>query len=108
MPKIEISDLSVDYKTSHGNIHALEKVEFQLEDGESIGIAGESACGKSTLGQSIIRMIHGGNIISGKITFMGESILDMPESKFDKSIRWKEISMIFQFVMELHMVVFMH
>ena len=96
MPKIEISDLSVDYKTSHGNIHALEKVEFQLEDGESIGIAGESACGKSTLGQSIVRMIHGGNIISGKITFMGESILDMPESKFDKSIRWKEISMIFQ------------
>jgi len=96
MPKIEISDLSVDYKTSHGNIHALENVEFQLEDGESIGIAGESACGKSTLGLSIIRMIQGGNIVSGKITFMGESILDMPESKFDESIRWKEISMIFQ------------
>jgi len=96
MPKIEISDLSVDYKTSHGNIHALENVEFQLEDGESIGIAGESACGKSTLGLSIIRMIQGGNIVSGKITFMGESILDMPESKFDGNIRWKEISMIFQ------------
>jgi len=96
MPKIEISDLSVDYKTSHGNIHALENIEFQLEDGESIGIAGESACGKSTLGLSIIRMIQGGNIVSGKITFMGESILDMPESKFDESIRWKEISMIFQ------------
>jgi len=96
MPKIEISDLSVDYKTSHGNIHALENVEFQLEDGESIGIAGESACGKSTLGLSIIRMIQGGNIVSGKITFMDESILDMPESKFDESIRWKQISMIFQ------------
>ena len=49
MPDIEISDLSVDYKTTHGNIHALEKVEFQLDNGESIGIAGESACGKSTL-----------------------------------------------------------
>ena len=96
MPKIEISDLSVDYKTSHGNIHALENIEFQLEDGESIGIAGESACGKSTLGLSIIRMIQGGNIVSGKITFMDESILDMPESKFDESIRWKQISMIFQ------------
>jgi len=96
MPKIEISDLSVDYKTSHGNIHALENVEFQLEDGESIGIAGESACGKSTLGLTIIRMLQGGNIVSGKITFNGESILDMPDSKFDGSIRWKEISMIFQ------------
>ena len=94
--KIEISDLSVDYKTSRGNIHALENVEFQLEDGESIGIAGESACGKSTLGLTIIRMLQGGNIVSGKITFSGESILDMPDSKFDGSIRWKEISMIFQ------------
>ena len=96
MPKIEISELSVDYKTSHGNIHALENVEFQLEDGESIGIAGESACGKSTLGLTIIRMLQGGNIVSGKITFMGESILDMSESKFDEGLRWKEISMIFQ------------
>ena len=96
MPKIEISDLSVDYKTSHGNIHALENVEFQLEDGESIGIAGESACGKSTLGLTIIRMLQGGDVVSGKITFSGESILDMSDSKFDGSIRWKEISMIFQ------------
>ena len=96
MPKIEISDLSVDYKTSHGDIHALENIEFQLEDGESIGIAGESACGKSTLGLTIIRMLQGGNIVSGKITFNGESILDMSDSKFDGSIRWKEISMIFQ------------
>jgi len=96
MPKIEISDLSVDYKTSHGNIHALENVEFQLEDGESIGIAGESACGKSTLGLTIIRMLQGGNVVSGKITFSGESILDMSDSKFDGSFRWKEISMIFQ------------
>ncbi len=96
MPKIEISDLSVDYKTSHGDIHALENVEFQLEDGVSIGIAGESACGKSTLGLTIIRMQQGGNIISGKIMFRNKSILDMPESKFDKNIRWKEISMIFQ------------
>ena len=96
MPNIEISDLSVNYKTSHGDIHALEDVEFQLEDGESIGIAGESACGKSTLGLTIIRILQGGNITSGKITFMNESILDMPESKFDRIIRWKEISMVFQ------------
>jgi len=96
MPDIEISDLSVDYKTTHGNIHALEKVEFQLDNGESIGIAGESACGKSTLGLTIIKMLQGGKIISGKISFNGQSILDMSESKFNESLRWKEISMIFQ------------
>lgn len=96
MPKIEVSDLSVNYKSLDGNIHALENVEFQLEDNESIGIAGESGCGKSTLGLTIVRILQGGNITSGKIMFMNESILDMPESKFDRRIRWKEISMIFQ------------
>ena len=96
MPKIEVSDLSVNYKTLDGNIHALENAEFQLEDNESIGIAGESGCGKSTLGLTIIRLLQGGKIASGKITFMDKSILDMPESKFDRRIRWKEISMIFQ------------
>ena len=96
MPKIEVSDLSVNYKTLDGNIHALENIEFQLEDNESIGIAGESGCGKSTLGLTIIRILQGGKITSGKITFMDKSILDMPESKFDRRIRWKEISMVFQ------------
>ena len=71
MPNIKISDLSVDYKTSYGNIHALENIELELKDGESVGIAGESACGKSTLGLTIIKMLQGGKIISGKILFDG-------------------------------------
>jgi len=96
MPELEISDLSVHYGTSRGNVHALENIEFRLENGESIGIAGESACGKSTLGLSVMRMIQGGKIISGKIVFDGESTLDMTSSEFDKNIRWKKISMVFQ------------
>jgi len=96
MPQLEVSDLSVHYATSHGNVHALENIEFRLENGESIGIAGESACGKSTLGLSIMRMIQGGKIVSGKIVFDGESTLDMASSEFDKNIRWKKISMVFQ------------
>ena len=96
MPQLDVSDLSVHYKTSHGVVRALEDVEFRLEEGESIGIAGESACGKTTLGLSIIRMTQSGNIRSGKILFHNKSLLDMPESEFDKSIRWKKISMVFQ------------
>ena len=96
MPQLEVSDLSVHYGTSHGSVHALENIEFRLENGESIGIAGESACGKSTLGLSIMRMIQGGKIVSGKIVFDRESTLDMSSSKFDKNIRWKKISMVFQ------------
>jgi len=96
MPELEISDLSVHYGTSRGSVHALGNIEFRLEAGESIGIAGESACGKSTLGLSVMRMIQGGKIISGKIVFDGESILDITSSEFDKNIRWKKISMVFQ------------
>ena len=96
MPDIEISDLSVNYKTSDKVVHALDGVEFELGDGESIGIAGESACGKSTLGLTIIRMLQGGKVTTGKILFNGQSILDITDSEFDKSIRWKEISMVFQ------------
>ncbi len=96
MPKMDVSDLSVQYRTTYGDVHALEDIEFTLEENESIGIAGESACGKSTLGLSIIRMVQGGNIISGKIMFNGQSLLDMTNPKFDENIRWKKISMVFQ------------
>jgi len=96
MTFLDVVGLTTRYQTSKGQVHALEDVNFSLEKGESIGIAGESACGKSTLGLSLIRMIQGGKIISGKITFDGESILDLPESKFDNNYRWKKISMVFQ------------
>ena len=75
MPKWKYLIYLLIYKTTHGNIHALENVEFQLEDGESIGIAGESACGKSTLGLTIIRMLQGGEINSGKSHSMGNPSL---------------------------------
>ncbi|KFM20746.1 Dipeptide transport ATP-binding protein DppD [Marine Group I thaumarchaeote SCGC AAA799-D07] len=96
MVEMEISDLSVQYTSSRGIVHALEGVEFRLEKNESIGIAGESACGKSTLGLSIIRMVQNANKISGKIIFENQPLLDMPNSEFDEKIRWKEISMVFQ------------
>ena len=96
MTFLEVKDLSTRYHTSKGPVYALENVNFSLNEGESIGIAGESACGKSTLGLSLIRMIQGGKTISGDIIYDGESILKLPESKFDNSYRWKKIAMVFQ------------
>ena len=93
---LEVENLSATYDTSKGKIHALQDITFSLNDGESLGIAGESACGKSTLGLSIIRMLQGGKINSGKILLNDESILDLDEKTFDKKYRWKNISMIFQ------------
>ena len=96
MTFISVENLTTHYDTSRGKIHALEDTSFTLEKGESIGIAGESACGKSTLGLSIIRMIPNGKIVSGKIIFDGKSFLDITDSEFDSKYRWKDISMVFQ------------
>ncbi len=96
MTFFNVENLSARYQTTKGDVHALEDVSFSLESGEAIGIAGESACGKSTLGLSVIRMLQGGKTISGKIIFDDESILDLPEQDFDKNFRWKKIAMVFQ------------
>ncbi|MBM2819397.1 MAG: oppD [Nitrosarchaeum sp.] len=95
MVKLIVNSLFSSYFTSKGPIHAVDNVNFDLDNDESIGIAGESACGKSTLGLSIIRMLLGGKT-TGEILFDGDSILDISESEFDEKIRWKKISMIFQ------------
>jgi len=95
MTLLSINGLFSRYSSSNGPVYAVDDVDFELDSGESLGIAGESACGKSTLGLSLIRMLSGGTSF-GKILFDGDSILDIPESKFDDEIRWKKISMIFQ------------
>ncbi len=95
MTFLSVKGLSARYHSSKGPVYAVDDVDFELEDGKSIGIAGESACGKSTLGLSLIRMLSGGKT-SGEILFDGESLLDMKESDFDEQYRWKKISMVFQ------------
>ena len=95
MAFLSISGLFSRYSSSQGPVYAVDDVDFELNSGESIGIAGESACGKSTLGLSLIRMLSGGESF-GKVVFNGDSILDISESDFDNRFRWKKISMIFQ------------
>ena len=96
MDFLKVQNLSAVYETSNGQVHALDKIDFALPEGESLGIAGESACGKSTLGLSIIRMLQGGKVTSGTIDLDQEQILNLNESDFDKKFRWKKVSMIFQ------------
>ena len=95
MTFLRVEGLCSTYSSSKGPVYAVDDVDFELDSGESIGIAGESASGKSTLGLSIIRMLLGGTT-KGKVDFDGDSILDMEKSKFDDEYRWKKISMVFQ------------
>ena len=95
MTFLRVEGLCSTYSSSKGPVYAVDDVDFELDSGESIGIAGESASGKSTLGLSLIRMLLGGDT-KGKVDFDGDSILDMEQSKFDDEYRWKKISMVFQ------------
>ena len=97
MALLEIDGLRTYYFTSEGVVKAVDNVSLSLERGESLGLAGESGCGKSTFGYSILRLVPPpGRIVGGKIVFDGKDILRLDEETFRKEYRWKRISMVFQ------------
>lgn len=96
MTTLSIEDLEVQYQLRDKTIHAVDKVSLFLKNNESLGIVGESACGKSTLGLAIIRSVSGGKVVNGDIALDGKSTLKMTETEFAKTVRWKKISMVFQ------------
>lgn len=93
---LEVRELTTRFKLSQGWVHAVEKVSFSVEPGESLGLAGESGCGKTTAALSILKLLpENGRIVSGEILFDGKNLAKRTEYGMSK-IRWKEISMIFQ------------
>jgi peptide/nickel transport system ATP-binding protein len=92
-----VNNLKVHYFTQFGNVKAVEDVSFNLAKNESIGIVGESGCGKSTLGAALLRSVpYPGKIVDGQIILDTQNITNLSDTEFDKNIRWKQISMIFQ------------
>jgi len=95
--KLDVVGLKAYYFTSKGVVRAVDDLTFAINKSESLGIAGESACGKSTLGSSLLRSLQPpGKIVGGKITVDGLDVSELSESDFDRTIRWKRIAMIFQ------------
>ena len=92
-----MSGLKAYYFTENGIIRGVDGVNFEIAEGESLGVVGESACGKSTLGAALMRSIQSpGRVVEGSITFGGDDITKIPSSEFDSKIRWKRIAMVFQ------------
>lgn len=93
---LKVEDLNVFFKVNGGIVRAVENVNFQLKDGESIGIVGESGCGKTTTALAIMGMLPGnGYVDNGRIFFEGEDIIKKSEKQRQR-YRWNKISMIFQ------------
>lgn len=94
---LRVENLKAYYFVSNGVVKAVDNISFVLHKGESLGIAGESACGKSTLGLSMMRMLQPpGKIVDGKIVLHGTDVLALGEKEYTRKVRWKRISMVFQ------------
>lgn len=95
--KLAVMDLQVHYITGRGPVRAVDGVNFELGAGEVLGIVGESACGKSTLGSALLRSLQPpGKIVDGKVILEGSDVLALSSREFDKKVRWKKVAMVFQ------------
>jgi oligopeptide/dipeptide ABC transporter ATP-binding protein len=94
---LEVKNLKTGFKTDDGEFLAVDDVSFKLEKGKTLGIVGESGCGKSVTSLSIMRLIPTppGKIVGGEILFNGKNLLNLSEEEMRK-IRGNEIAMIFQ------------
>ena len=93
---LEVQDLKTYFTITKGKVKAVDGVSFVLNKGESIGLVGESGCGKTTTALSIIKLLpEEGRVEGGKILFEGKDITNIDEDQLS-DFRWKEVSMIFQ------------
>lgn len=95
-PVLSVKNLTTVFDTEEGSALAVQNVSFALSRGETLGLVGESGCGKTVTGLSIIRLIRKpGRIVSGEIWFEGKNLLELSELEM-RSIRGNGISMVFQ------------
>jgi len=93
---LEIKDLKTHFFTEDGVVKAVDGVDFEVYQGETLGIVGESGCGKSVTAFSILRLLdYPGKTVGGEVIFKGRDLLKKSEAEMRK-IRGKEIAMIFQ------------
>lgn len=94
---LEVKDLKMYYFASRGVVKAVDNISFDLHKGEVLGLAGESGCGKSSLGFTLMGMpTPPGKIVGGSVKVDGREIVGLPEDVLRKEIRWQKIAMIFQ------------
>ena len=96
-PLLTVRGLKVYYFSSSNIVKAVDDVCLELLHSGSLGLAGESGCGKTTLGTALLRSIPSpGRIVEGSIVLDGKDISTISDREFDRLIRWKKIAMVFQ------------
>jgi peptide/nickel transport system ATP-binding protein len=96
MQLLEVNDLTIEYHTEDGVFRAVEGLNFHLEQGKSLGIVGESGCGKTTAMLALMRLLpESGRIVEGEVILDGINLLELSVEEL-RNYRWARISMIFQ------------
>jgi peptide/nickel transport system ATP-binding protein len=96
MSLLEVRDLHVTYlAASQAAIPAVRGVDLALDVGETLGIAGESGCGKSTMAAALLRLLPQGTEVTGQVLLDGEDVLEMKPGRL-RAVRWTELAIVFQ------------
>ena len=97
MPLLDVRDLSVAFDTDEGRVDVIDQVNLQLESGETLGVVGESGCGKSVTALAIMGLLPqpSGRITNGQIVLENQDLLSKHLDE-RRSVRGRRISMIFQ------------
>lgn len=95
---LQVENLRIYYQTLHGDVKALDGVTFSLADGEIMGLAGESGCGKTTLGYSLIHLTPPKKFIEGNVR-LNDEVLPIWDAYKMNSFRFKKVSIIPQYAM---------
>ncbi|HHH82382.1 MAG TPA: ABC transporter ATP-binding protein [Chloroflexi bacterium] len=97
MATLDVRHLSVSYLTDEGvALNAAEDISFQVDQGKSLGIVGESGCGKTTVMLALLRLLpEAGRIMEGQVLLDGEDLLQCSEAEM-RNLRWSKISIVFQ------------
>lgn len=96
MTVLSVKDLCVEYANHDGLVRAVDHLSFDLKAGETLGLAGESGSGKSTVAKAVMRILQPpGFIAGGDVLMSGHSVMDMNPEQL-RHMRWTEIAMVFQ------------
>ena len=96
---LEVRNLSVGYRVSAGTVHAIDDVSFTVHQGETLGLVGESGCGKTTAGRAVIKVMPANaEITHGRILYRGRDLVPLSQEEM-REIRWTEIAVVPQSAM---------
>ncbi len=97
MVLLKVTDLRLYYRTTRGIVKAVDRVSFDVREGEALALVGESGCGKTSIGISIMRLLpRNVHTYDGSIVFEGIELMKLSDEEMNRKIRWRKISMVFQ------------